>query len=563
MNAQPAAHADFHRFNYSTCFLSRAGCLGFYINQARRPFESSLRFVLTRVHSWLNSFFGLRVSAFFRPSTFGFRASTSCAGLALFCSIPSFCAELGLFEDQADVGHVSKTGPAKIDALGTCVISGGGENMWFTNDAFHFVWKRISGDFTLQAAIEWQAAGGNAHRKACLMVRQSLDASSPYIDVAVHGDGLTSLQFRDVPGGLTHEIQANVSRPPQVGIGRQGDAFYLALPEPGPALAPAGPTMRIKLKDPLYVGLAVCAHDDKTLETALFSKVQLQTLQARTDQKPVLHSTLEIVPIGSKDRRVVYHTRALIEAPNWTKDGQTLLFNSRGRIYRLPIRGGTPGEIDTGFANRCNNDHGLSPDGTRLAISDQSRGGKSMIYVVPIEGGTPKQITPLAPSYWHGWSPDGSTLAYCAERNTEFDVYTIPADGGEEKRLTTAKGLDDGPEYSPDGKYIYFNSDRTGTMQIWRMKPDGSDQEPVTNDQFNNWFAHPSPDGKWIVFLSYEHDVTGHPANQPVRLRLMPMSGGPIQDLASLFGGQGSINVPSWSPDSRQVAFVSYELIQP
>jgi Tol biopolymer transport system component len=485
--------------------------------------------------------------------------------LALSGSSPILGADLGVFENQADVGKPAKEGNAVFDsATGSYSISGGGENMWFTNDSFHFVWKKVSGDFVLQAAIEFRGATGNAHRKACLMVRQTLAADSPYIDVAVHGDGLTSLQFREAPGGLTHEIQANLLRPPQVGIGRQGEVFFLGLPESkGTSLSPAGPFMRIKLSDPVYVGLGVCSHDDKVTETANFSQVKLAARVAAADQKPVLHSTIEIVPIGSKDRRVVYHTLDHLEAPNWTRDGQSLLFNSGGHIYRLPVKGGTPVVVDTGFANRCNNDHGLSPDGTQLAISDQSRGGKSLIYIVPAAGGTPRQITPVGPSYWHGWSPDGSTLAYCAERNGEFDVYTVPAAGGGEKRLTTAKGLDDGPEYTADGKFIYFNSDRTGTMQIWRMKPDGSDQEQVTSDEFNNWFAHPSPDGKWIVFLSYEKDVSGHPANKEVRLRLMPLGGGPIQDLARLFGGQGTMNVPSWSPDSRQVAFVSYELLQP
>jgi Tol biopolymer transport system component len=185
-----------------------------------------------------------------------------------------------------------------------------------------------------------------------------------------------------------------------------------------------------------------------------------------------------------------------------------------------------------------------------------------LIYVLPASGGTPQLITTLGPSYWHGWSPDGATLACCAERSGEFDIYTIPAAGGGEKRLTSAKGLDDGPDYSPDGKFIYFNSERTSTMQIWRMKADGSDQEQVTFDEFNNWFPHPSPGGKWLVFLFYDKEVTGHPANKPVRLRLMPVTGRTTQDLARLFGGQGTMNVPSWSPDSKQVAFVSYELIR-
>jgi Tol biopolymer transport system component len=197
-------------------------------------------------------------------------------------------------------------------------------------------------------------------------------------------------------------------------------------------------------------------------------------------------------------------------------------------------------------------------------ISDQSQEQRrSLIYVLPITGGTPRRVTQLAPSYWHGWSQDGKTLVYCAERDSDYDIYAIPVEGGEEKRLTTAKGLDDGPDYSHDGQYIYFNSERTGSMQIWRMKTDGGEQTQITSDEYNNWFPHPSPDGKWIAFLSYEKDVKGHPANKDVTLRLAPVGGGQIQVLAKLFGGQGTINVPSWSPDSRHLAFVSYRLIDP
>jgi hypothetical protein len=476
--------------------------------------------------------------------------------------------ELGLFDGHGDVGKAGKPGSAVFDATNrSYVVAGGGENMWFTNDAFHFVWTRMSGDFALSAAVEWLGSGGNAHRKACLMIRQSLSPDSAYVDVAVHGDGLTSLQYREAPGALTHEVQANVSRPARAGLGRQGEVFFMCLPDgngsSGTAapLSPCGAFMRLKFVDPVYVGLAVCAHDDGALEQARFSGVELQRKLARAADKALLHCTLETVSIASKDRRVAYHTLDHIEAPNWSRDGQHFLFNSGGRIYRLPVAGGKPEPVDTGFADHCNNDHGLSPDGKRLAISDQSRGGKSLIYILPATGGPPRQLTALGPSYWHGWSPDGATLAYCAERNGEFDIYTIPAEGGEEKRLTTAKGLDDGPDYSPDGKFIYFNSDRTGTMQVWRMKPDGSEQTQVTWDDSNNWFPHLSPDGRWLVFLSYEKDVTGHPPNKPVRLRLMPAAGGMVQELARLFGGQGTINVPSWSPDSRSVAFVSYEMM--
>jgi Tol biopolymer transport system component len=331
----------------------------------------------------------------------------------------------------------------------------------------------------------------------------------------------------------------------------------MSIAREGEPLQSAGGSFRIKLTAPFYVGLGVCAHDNNAIEKAVFSNVEITQL-------PLVESTLETIAISSKDRKVVYTKRAHFEAPNWSRDGKYFLFNQGGRIMKLPVTGGEPVALDTGFATRNNNDHGISPDGKWLAISDQSQEQRrSLIYVVPIEGGTPRRITQLAPSYWHGWSPDGKTLAYCADRGGNYDIYTIPIEGGEEKRLTTAAGLDDGPDYSHDGQYIYFNSERTGLMQIWRMKTDGSEQTQITNDEYNNWFAHPSPDGKWLVILSYEKDVKGHPANKDVMLRLMPVGGGEIQVLAKLFGGQGTINVPSWSPDSRQLAFVSYRLIDP
>jgi TolB protein len=251
-----------------------------------------------------------------------------------------------------------------------------------------------------------------------------------------------------------------------------------------------------------------------------------------------------------------------IEAPNWTPDGKWLYYNGGGALWRIPPAGGEPEKIDTGFATRLNNDHGISFDGKWLAISDQSQEPRrSLIYVLPATGGTPRRVTENAPSYWHGWSPDGKTLAYCAERNGNYDIYTIPFEGGEETHLTTAEGLDDGPEYSPDGAWIYFNSVRTGLMQIWRMQPDGSGQEQVTFDDYNNWFPHLSPDGKRMAWLTYEKDVTGHPANKEVMLRVMDLETRRVMVLAKLFGGQGTINVPSWSPDSRRLAFVSYQLI--
>jgi TolB protein len=310
------------------------------------------------------------------------------------------------------------------------------------------------------------------------------------------------------------------------------------------------------------VGLGVCSHDKDRVETAVFSNVDLKTSQPAPSAKTTLYSSLEQVDIESGDRREVYTTDSRIEAPNWTPDGKLLLFNREGRIERIPVEGGEPEPLPTGFATDCNNDHGISPDGKSLAISDSSQDGhESLIYVLPLAGGTPRRVTRKSPSYFHGWSPDGKTIAFCGERDGKYDVYTIAAAGGVEKQLTKNAVHNDGPEYSPDGKYIYFNSSRSGLDQIWRMHPDGTDQERVTNDETNDWFPHFSPDGKWMVFLSYPKDVTGHPENKNVELRIMQMSDGKIKPLARLFGGQGTMNVASWSPDSLHVAFVSYHLM--
>jgi TolB protein len=485
------------------------------------------------------------------------------AGLAACVVSAQEPAATGVFEGHADIGTVRHPGSAEFDReKGTYTVAGSGENMWGVKDAFHYVWKKSTGDMTLAADISFHGDGKNPHRKACLVIRQDLDADSAYVDVARHGDGLTSLQFRDAKGQPTNEVRSNVIAPGRLRLEKRGN--YVTLFVAGESGEPSfsGAAVRIALRDPFYVGLGVCSHEADVTERAVFSKVEMGTPRVGNSQKPTLYCTLETQSLSSKDRSVVHVTDAHIEAPNWLHDGKTLIYNSGGRIYRIPAKGGTPVVLDTGSATRCNNDHGVSPDGTMLAISDSSAPGrKSQIYTLPVGGGTPTLVTENKPSYWHGWSPDGSTLTYCAERGGEFDIYTIPVKGGDETRLTTAKGLDDGPEYSPDGRFIYFNSDRTGTMQIWRMATDGSGQEPVIADESNNWFPHPSPDGKSLVFLSYEKGVMGHPENKDVTLRRLTFEGRKIDVLGRFFGGQGTINVPCFSPDGKQIAFVTYQLL--
>ena len=275
-----------------------------------------------------------------------------------------------------------------------------------------------------------------------------------------------------------------------------------------------------------------------------------------------MRSELAIFDISSGAVTSVLQTGRLIEAPNWTRDGAALIVNGDGRLYRVALNG-VPEliEIDTGFAIKNNNDHGLSPDGTRLAISDHSEFGKSCIYTLPAGGGAPKRVTEHQPSYWHGWSPDGTALAYCGERGGAFDIYAISVEGGTETCLTGGLGHNDGPDYTPDGKWIWFNSTRSGTMQLWRMAPDGSAKQQMTDDERVNWFPHPSPDGKHILYLAYENATDGHPRDRNVELRLMAADGGSPRTLLPLFGGQGSINVPNWAPDSQRFAFVRYGVV--
>jgi dipeptidyl aminopeptidase/acylaminoacyl peptidase len=479
-------------------------------------------------------------------------------------------ASLGMFEDRNDVGTVLHPGAVQyFPANEAYTITGSGENMWAAADAFQFVWKKVSGDIFLSADVAFANTTGDPHKKAVLMIRQTLDADSAYVDVALHNVGLTSLQARETKGAATHEIESAMAAPKRVAILKRGDNFYMFVAAEGEMPQMAGGSFKVPITGTFYVGLGVCAHNKDVSETATFSNVSLSTPPApATDSKPTLYSTVETITVTSTDRRVAFVAPERLEAPNWTPDGNSLIYNGNGHIWRVPVEGGKPVNIDTDFANGINNNHGISPDGTMLAISDQSQGDepnaprKSIIYTLPLSGGMPKRVTELSSnSYFHGWSPDGKALAFVGDPNDNFDIYTIPAAGGKETRLTSAKGLDDGPDYSPDGQYIYFNSERSGSMQIWRMKPDGSGQEQITSDGFHNWFPHVSPNGNQIVFLSYEKDVTGHPADKDVTLRIMNLADKKVTVLTKLLGGQGTINGPSWSPDSRRLAFVSYQYL--
>jgi TolB protein len=477
-----------------------------------------------------------------------------------------YSQKVGIFSGNEDIGTNVKPGSATyISSTGQYVISGAGYNVWADHDEFRFVYKKMHGDFILYARAEFLGTWVNYHRKVGWMIRKSLDGNSPHVNAVEHGDGLTSLQWRPTAGAQTLEHKLKMTKANILQLERHGSMYIMRAAIYGEPFQ-TDTLNGVDLGDEVYVGLFVGSHNADVLETGVFSNVNI-TIPYKGESNQMtqmtLGSNLEILEVSSGHRDVIYQVPYSIQAPNWAPDGKDLIFNNaKGTIFKFDLDSRQPTPINTASVTSNNNDHVISFDGKMLGLSNFVKElGGSIIYTVPIDGGTPKQITPKGPSYLHGWSPDGKTLVFCGQRNGEFDVYKIPAEGGQEVRLTDVKGLDDGPEYTPDGQYIYFNSVRSGLMQIWRMKPDGSQQEQITSDDYNNWFAHISPDGKWIVYLTFLKEETPpgiHPPYKHVYIRLLPIDGkGTPKVLAYLYGGQGSMNTPSWSPDGKKIAFIS------
>src|SRR4030095_12231806 len=481
---------------------------------------------------------------------------------------------VGIFSNHIDIGKPKLAGNTVYNSGDQSYsLKGAGYNIWFGRDEFHYAFNKIKGDFILTGNFKMLGNGGDPHRKIGWMVRAGDGDDAPHMTATVHGDGMIALQWRRMRGAHMRDPQDEIftkkSATEIVQLERFGKVFIMRVAHPGEPLQEIGRTDAIEMPDEALAGIFICSHNADVVEEGLAWNVRIeQTVPDSHNgyRDGILGSKLEIMNVFDGKRKIIYEDKGRFEAPNWMPDGKNLLFNQGGSIYTIPLSGGTPTMVNTGAAKRNNNDHVISFDGKWLAISshrDSMPGGGSTIYYLPLTGGEPKLVTDSTPSYLHGWSPDGKDLVYTAQRISKSPVYNIykkPVKGGNEIQLTNlAKGLADGPEYSPDGKFIYYNSTVSGSMQLWRMKTDGTNPEQLTFDEYNNWFAHVSPDNKWIAFLSFPNTVTptDHPFYKRVMLRLMPVSGGAPRAIAYLFGGQGTINTPSWSPDSKQIAFVS------
>ena len=470
----------------------------------------------------------------------------------------------GMFDGNEDVGNPVKKGTATYNAESQqYTMSCGGKNMWANDDQFRFLWKKIKGDFMISATVRFIGKGTDPHRKIGIIARNELTPNSPYADACVHGDGLTSLQSRHADTAQTAQIVSQTVGAVNIELQRMGNTFTFSAATPGENYKTT--SKELLLNDEVYAGLFICSHNENVVEQAVFSNVRIIIPPAK-DFRPYrdyIGSQLEVMDVQTGHRKILYSVPNSIQAPNWTNDGKHLIYNSEGLLYKFNLQSNTPEKLNTGFANQNNNDHVISFDGKQMAISHHVGEKRiSTLFTLPITGSDkPVQVTSpdSGHSYLHSWSTDGKKLIFTGQRNNQYDIWAIDIASKKETQLTNTPTLDDSPEYSPDGKWIYFNSVRTGTMKLWRMKPDGGNQEQITFDEYNDWFPHFSPDGKWIVYLSYPKEInpSDHPWYQKIYLRLMPAGGGVPKTIAYVYGGQGTINVPSWSPDSKRIAFVS------
>ena len=478
---------------------------------------------------------------------------------------------IGAFQFNTDIGNPKLAGSATYDAgTQTYTIKGAGYNIWGTRDEHRYLYNTLKGDFVVTANFRFEG-NNESHRKIGWMTRASKDDDAAMVGGFIHGDGLTAGQWREKKGAEMlhpeHDVWAPKRHYEIIQLERRGNTFIVRAAHAGEPLQHVSTTEMPAMPKEALTGIVIGSHDVDTIETAKVWNVRIdQPVEDAYDpyEEGWIGCRMETMNVFNGKRKVIYEKPDRFEAPNWMPKDNKLLFNMNGALYTMPVKGGEPTKLNTGSAANINNDHCISFDGKMLAISHDDNNTGSNISVLPLTGGDPRPVTDEAPSYLHGWSADDSAVVYVAQRNGSkvYDIYKKDIKGGEEVQLTENKKLEhvDGCEYSPDGKYIYYNGSKNGgTMQLWRMKPDGSDKEQITHDQYNDWFPHISPDGKWIAFISFAPNVelNAHPSFKQVMLRLMPASGGAPKVIAHLYGGQGTINVNSWSPDSKHIAFVS------
>ena len=507
-------------------------------------------------------------------------AGRACLALLLVCAAPTLSAQavepartqapaLGLFRSESDIGNAVPPGSAHYDAARHIyTIASAGANAWYHVDHFDYLWTRAAGDLALTGRISFPprrySHEPNPHRKGLLMFRQSLAPGSAYVDAALHGVGLTALQYREERGANSPDIELTMSAPQTLRLEKRGDVFTLYVSAAGEPLHQVGASVQLHLQPPFYVGLGALSHDAQTTDAVEFSNVAIERLKPLPESaKRVLYSTLQTIEFTNQYRRavVIRSVPGTMQSADWAPDGKSILVWEDGRIERIPYLdpdGGGPAQsIDLEGLVGCSGNFGLSPDAKVLAVScSRAPGGTHQVYLLAAAGGGPRQLTrDGAASFFHAWSPDGKTVAFTRGSASHADIFTVPTAGGPETRLTYDT-VNDGPVYSPDGQYLYFDSSRSGTTQIWRMRSDGSQAEQMTDDESLNSSPHLSPDGTTLAFLS-QH--AGHGSGYgPSVLQVMRLDDGLIQRVVGLRGDRGSFSMQPWG-NAKRFAFITYQ----
>lgn len=478
---------------------------------------------------------------------------------------------IGVFENSNIINTLNKNNTTLYNEQSQIYTLQNTNKEQLKKNKFKYFYNKISNDFILTANFKFIGNNVKTDEKVGWMIRESEDKSI-YARASLYENGITAFQWKKIKDEFNERTKNHIQSLKEnyeiLQLERKGNIIIFRAAHFGEPLQIITSQTIENLPDSILAGLFITTNNPNVVTKAEVWNVRIDYPVKdgyNPNEEGYLGCRLEILDPFNGKRKVIFEKSDRFEAPNWMPDGKKLLFNMEGSLYKIPIKGGKLEKLNTDFANQNNNDHGISFDGKILAISHHREGfpgGGSTVYTLPIEGGVPKLVTVDTPSYWHGWAPNNKEVVYVAQRNKKdiYNIYKASIKDGKETQLTNfISGHVDGPEYSPDGKYIYYNGTESGTMQLWRMSPNGLNREQITFDKWNNWFPHISPNGKWILYLSFPEDipVNSHPSYKRVILRIMSIKSGESKVVAYLYGGQGTINVPSWSPDSKYVAFVS------
>lgn len=375
--------------------------------------------------------------------------------------------DLGPFTSISDVGDVARQSLVTYDrSSGIYFISAAGENIWGEHDAFGFVWREMKGDASIGARVHFMGRSAEPHRKAGVMLRQSLEPDSVYVDAVVHGDGLTSLQYRAVTGGPTREIQCAQETPTALRLEKRGDYIQLFASNEDGVYSATGCMIRLALGKKFLAGLAACAHDKHGFETARFSSV---TVGLPPERRTVRISAIEMVPVDSLNRRILWYSSGRLEVPSFTARGDAICFREAGLVKKLSLAGRSePVAVAGDDLAAC--ETAARPISAGQRVVHRVQGNHAQIWLIP-DDGKDRPLTHGPGNHWQPrLAPDAVSFAFLSSDARAVDgkpaagdylLVQQPLSGGDQRVLAEFYG---GPgslgiaPWSPDGTLLVFVS---------------------------------------------------------------------------------------------------------